>query len=225
MYHSPNLIRLQIADTKLTTMSYTEEDVMKMRLLVDGDGTGDDRRLNMLLKALIKWCNSEEDQQTCELQYQRMLTQLAGIEWNMTKSRMAAAMNQAELENYEVLHQKVEAGICEAREEIEGTKAELVEAKRIRKNRMEYDALAKVIMTHPDRDTSEARIEQLKAEQLQLEEKEVKLDQKLDIRKKQFHVLVSSIHQMQDLLANDEDNCKTGTIHCLKFIVERLLTI
>ena len=48
-------------------MAHTEEDVMKMRLLVDGDGTGDDRRLNMLLKTLIKWCNTEEDQQTCEV--------------------------------------------------------------------------------------------------------------------------------------------------------------
>ena len=191
-------------------MSHTEEDVMKMRLLIDGDGTGDDRRLNMLLKALIKWCSAEDDQHTCELQYQRMLTQLAGIEWNMTKSRMAAAMNQAELENYEVLHQRVEAGITEAREEIEATKADLTEAKRVRKNRMEYDALAKVITTHPDRETSEARIEALTHEQKQLEEKEVKLDQKLDIRKKQFHVLVSAIHQMQDLLDNDEDNCKTG---------------
>ena len=191
-------------------MSYTEEDVMKMRLLVDGDGTGDDRRLNLLLKTLIKWCNAEEDQQTCELTYQRMLTQLAGIEWNMTKSRLAASTNQAELENYSQLHKRVEAGITEAKDEIELTKAELVEAKRIRKNRMEYDALAKVIMTHPDRETSEARIEQLKLEQKSLEEKEIKLDKKLDIRKKQFHVLVSSIHQMQDLLANDEDNCKTG---------------
>ena len=192
------------------TMSHTEEDVMKMRLLIDGDGTGDDRRLNMLLKALIKWCSAEDDQHTCELQYQRMVTQLAGIEWNMTKSRMAAAMNQAELENYAVLHQKVEAGITGAREEIEGTKADLAEAKRVRKNRMEYDALAKVITTHPDRETSEARIEALRQEQRQLEEREVKLDQKLDIRKKQFHVLVSAIHQMQDLLDNDEDNCKTG---------------
>ena len=191
-------------------MSHTEEDVMKMRLLIDGDGTGDDRRLNMLLKALIKWCSAEDDQHTCELQYQRMLTQLAGIEWNMTKSRMAAAMNQAELENYEVLHQRVEAGITEAKEEIEATKTDLAEAKRVRKNRMEYDALAKVISTHPDRETSEARIEALTHEQKQLEEKEVKLDQKLDIRKKQFHVLVSAIHQMQDLLDNDEDNCKTG---------------
>ena len=39
---------------------------------------------------------------------------------------------------------QVEAGIISAREEIDETKAELVEAKRVRKNRMEYDALAKV---------------------------------------------------------------------------------
>ena len=191
-------------------MSHSEDDVMKMRLLIDGDGTGDDRRLNMLLKALIKWCCSEDDRNTIEVQYQRMLTQLAGIKWNMTKSRMAAAMNQAELENYELLHQKVESGITEARGEIEGTKADLAEAKRVRKNRMEYDALAKVITTHPVRETSEARIEALRQEQKQLEDREVKLDQKLDIRKKQFHVLVSAIHQMQDLLDNDQDNCKTG---------------
>ena len=143
-----------------------------------------------------------------------MLTQLASIEWNMTKSRLAADMNTAELDNYSNVHQKVEAGIISAREEIDETKAELVEAKRIRKNRMEYDALAKVcptklrlipvlsnsvqvIMNHSDRESSEARLEQVKAEQRQLEEKQVKLEDKLDIRKKQFHVLVSTIHQLQ----------------------------
>ena len=77
-----------------------------------------------MLKTLIKWCNAEEDQQTCELTYQRMLTQLAGIEWNMTKSRLAASMNEAELENYSQLHKKVEAGITEAKEEIEAIVAQ-----------------------------------------------------------------------------------------------------
>ena len=43
---------------------------------------------------------------------------------------------------------QVEAGIISAREEIDETKAELVEAKRVRKNRMEYDALAKVIHSY-----------------------------------------------------------------------------
>ena len=55
-------------------MSYTEDDVMKMRLLVDGDGTGDDRRLNILLKTLIRWCNADDDQQNCEV---------GGIFWHL----------------------------------------------------------------------------------------------------------------------------------------------
>ena len=49
------MINLQIHKT--IKMSYTEEDVMKMRLLVDGDGTGDDRRLNLLLKTFSNLMN------------------------------------------------------------------------------------------------------------------------------------------------------------------------
>jgi len=185
-----------------------------MRLLVDGDGLGDDRRLNMLLKALVKWCSSEnEDPSSCEQSYQRMLTQLSSIEWSMAKSRQAEAMNIAEQKQYGKVHSKVEEGIIKARAEIEETKQELVEAKLVRKNRMEYDALAKVIQSHPDRDSSTTRLETVREELGQLEEREKQLQEKLETRKKQFHLLVSSIHQMQDLLAEDEEENpqKTGS--------------
>lgn len=185
-----------------------------MRLLVDGDGLGDDRRLNMLLKALVKWCSSEnEDQSSCEQSYQRMLTQLSSIEWSMAKSRQAESMNVAEQKQYGKVHSKVEEGIVKARAEIEETKQELVEAKLVRKNRMEYDALAKVIQSHPDRDSSTTRLETVREELGQLEEREKQLQEKLETRKKQFHLLVSSIHQMQDLLAEDEEENpqKTGS--------------
>lgn len=36
------------------------ESVIKRRLLIDGDGTGDDRRLNVLLKSFIKWGNTKD---------------------------------------------------------------------------------------------------------------------------------------------------------------------
>jgi len=185
-----------------------------MRLLVDGDGLGDDRRLNMLLKALVKWCSSEnEDPSSCEQSYQRMLTQLSSIEWSMAKSRQAEAMNIAEQKQYGKVHSKVEEGIIKAKAEIEETKQELVEAKLVRKNRMEYDALAKVIQSHPDRDSSTTRLETVREELGQLEEREKQLQEKLETRKKQFHLLVSSIHQMQDLLAEDEEENpqKTGS--------------
>jgi hypothetical protein len=40
---------------------YIAEDVIRRRLLIDGDGTGDDRRLNVLLKSFIKWCNATNE--------------------------------------------------------------------------------------------------------------------------------------------------------------------
>ena len=35
-----------------TAAGYTDEEIMKTRLLIDGDGMGDDRKLNNLLKVL-----------------------------------------------------------------------------------------------------------------------------------------------------------------------------
>lgn len=35
------------------------EEVIWRKLLIDGDGIGDDRRLNVLLKSYLKWCNTK----------------------------------------------------------------------------------------------------------------------------------------------------------------------
>jgi hypothetical protein len=52
-YFKPLLCRLCICNFA--------EDVIRRRLLIDGDGTGDDRRLNVLLKSFIKWCNASNE--------------------------------------------------------------------------------------------------------------------------------------------------------------------
>jgi len=182
-----------------------EEDIMKMRLLFDGDGQGDERRMNMLLKNIIKFANSEgEDEKIIETQYQRMLGQLAGIEFNMKKSRLVASMNMREETNYAELETRIAEGIEEARREIEETKLELEEAKQIRKNRLEYDQLGKVILEHPDRPSSLARIESIKEDELALRNKEKMLEEKLGQRKKQFHLLISTIHQLQTLISEED---------------------
>lgn len=38
---------------------YVIEEVIWRKLLIDGDGIGDDRRLNILLKSYLKWCNTK----------------------------------------------------------------------------------------------------------------------------------------------------------------------
>ena len=53
-------------------------------------------------------------------------------------------MNALESKKYEDIYNDIKNGIEETRSEIEEQKSELAEAKKIRNNKMEYDALAKV---------------------------------------------------------------------------------
>lgn len=137
------------------------EEVIRRRLLIDGDGTGDDRRINMLLKSFIKWINSSDVDNTL---HERMLSQLAQCEFAQKKSRLVSNMSREELDSYEKLSKEIEIQIEEAKEDIEKTKIELQEAKRVRKNRIEYDVLAKVINEQPDRLETDIKLATLQQE-------------------------------------------------------------
>lgn len=137
------------------------EEVIRRRLLIDGDGTGDDRRINVLLKSFIKWVNSSDAD---NILHERMLSQLAQCEFAQKKSRFVSNMSQEELRNYESLSNQIEIEIEEAKKDIEKTKIGLEEAKRVRKNRIEYDVLAKVINEQPDRVQTNSKLNTLRNE-------------------------------------------------------------
>ncbi|KAG5323569.1 THOC7 protein, partial [Acromyrmex heyeri] len=130
----------------------------------------------MLLKSFIKWINSSDVDNTL---HERMLSQLAQCEFAQKKSRLVSNMSREELKSYENLSKEIEVQIEKAKEDIEKTKAELQDAKRVRKNRIEYDVLAK--------------------------EKSEQLEHKLEMRRKQFHVLISSIHSLQGMLDEGDE--------------------
>merc|ERR1712166_945003 len=141
--------------------------------------------------------DSEKAKEENKMQYSRLMASIAQCEWTENKSKLVQDMNRTEAKNYEKLYEKIKLEISQAEEEIRQTKADLVEARKVRRNRMEYDALAKVISKNPDRSTQGRKIEDVKAELDALKTK-------LESRKKQFHVLVQSIYNLQALL--DEDN-------------------
>uniref|UniRef100_A0A8C6BE23 Uncharacterized protein n=1 Tax=Monodon monoceros TaxID=40151 RepID=A0A8C6BE23_MONMO len=53
----------------------TDDEVIRKRLLIDGDGAGDDRRINLQVKSFIKWYSSGSQEEGYS-QYQRMLSTL-----------------------------------------------------------------------------------------------------------------------------------------------------
>lgn len=193
-------------------MANSDESAVKTRLLFDGDGTGEDRRLNLLYRQVVKWCtsgtsaatgtgNPDEDVKM----HAKLNSALMQIEWSDAKSKLVQEMNVQEATNYEQLLGKIQTKIAEADADIQEAKKELEQARLIRKNRMEYDAMAKQINQYPSRDITGKTIGEIKSDLERLKGEEENLDLKLQMRKNQFHVLVNSIHQLQALLEQEEE--------------------
>uniref|UniRef100_A0A8C4Q6F9 THO complex subunit 7 n=1 Tax=Eptatretus burgeri TaxID=7764 RepID=A0A8C4Q6F9_EPTBU len=184
--------------------SGVDDEIIRKRLLIDGDGGGDDRRINTLFKSCIKWCHSDSSAEESAGQLQRMLVALAQCEFAMGKTVLGFNMNQCEMKMYEENQQKIEESINAAHEKMGRSKQEIQQAKRIRKNRQEYDALAKVIETHPDRSKTLRQLEDLQKELEHLSRVKESFESKLEMRRKQFHALLSCIHELQHMLDYDE---------------------
>ncbi|XP_069062615.1 THO complex subunit 7 isoform X1 [Pleurodeles waltl] len=188
---------------KLFPYCFTKDEVIRKRLLIDGDGAGDDRRINLLVKSFIKWCHSGSHEEGYT-QYQRMLATLSQCEFSMGKTLLVYDMNLREMENYEKIYTDIENSIAAAHEKIAECKKQILQAKRIRKNRQEYDALAKVIQNHPDRHETLKQLDALGKELQHLSHIKDSVEDKLELRRKQFHVLLSTIHELQQTLESDE---------------------
>ncbi|XP_065084899.1 THO complex subunit 7 homolog [Ochlerotatus camptorhynchus] len=188
----------------------SDEEVIRRRLQIDGDGTGDDRRLNDLLKTFVKWCNSTDSPENSQAIHDRLLAQLAQGEFVMKKSDFSARVMEQELKNYATISDTIEAGIETAKTQIVQSKYNLILAKKIRKNRMEYDVLAKIISQQPDRKNTIKELEMLKQEMDQLQEKKAVLERKLETKKKDFTVLMRSIVELQNKLESVGDDSQDG---------------
>ncbi|XP_059516804.1 THO complex subunit 7 homolog [Myotis daubentonii] len=179
------------------------DEVIRKRLLIDGNDAGDDRRINLLVKSFIKWCNSGSQEEGYS-QYQRMLSTLSQCEFSMGKTLLIYDMNIREIENYEKIYKEIEYSIAGAHEKIAECKKQILQAKRIQKNHEEYGVLAKVIQQHPDRHETLKKLEAMGKELEHLSHIKESIEYKLELRQKQFHVLLSTIHELQQILENDK---------------------
>ncbi|KAK0049813.1 THO complex subunit 7 isoform X2 [Biomphalaria pfeifferi] len=189
-------------------MAYTsDDDIIRRRLLIDGEGGNDDKRLNNLLKTFIRWSTMKEDDENSQAMYQRMQAMIGQCEYTLEKAMNTYEMNKQELENYEKLSKEIDDKIEEATKRISEAKQELQLAKCIRKNRQEYDNLAKIIQQQPDRQETKKQLEALDKELSTLAKTRQQLEEKLELRRKQFMVLITSIHELQSILeADDQTN-------------------
>ena len=58
----------------------TEDDVMRKRLTVEGDGGSDDKRIMSLVKTFVRWAKTSQSEEETEATYQKLLFTL-GMMW------------------------------------------------------------------------------------------------------------------------------------------------
>lgn len=134
------------------------------------------------------------------------MAQLAQCQFAAAKTERTSQMIDEELENYQKLSKTIEKNIEIAKLELEESKKELIIAKQIRKNKMEYDQLAKVIKQQPDRKETQQHIECLQKELAELNEKKLKLERKFEKRQKDFSVLMYAVRELEAQLVEDSSS-------------------
>lgn len=135
-----------------------------------------------------------------------MLAQLAQCEFAVVKSDYSSKMMKQEKKNYEIVSSKIDLAIVQTKKQIEESKEKLVLAKKIRKNRMEYDVLAKIISQQPDRRKTTEKLELLNKDLNELGSIRRQLETKMEVRKNEFSVLMRSIKELQNKLDDFTDD-------------------
>ena len=134
------------------------------------------------------------------LSYERILLTLSQCELSMIKSEQTLRMMSQEMTNYETLYDKIDKSIIDCQKKLIKCKEELIEAKRVRKNKCEYESMAAVITRHSDRIDTLTRLQNLEQEIKRLQQTKDQMLNKLEKRRKQFHVLLGAAHQLNQIL-------------------------
>jgi THO complex subunit 7 len=209
----------------MSIVSASEDDLIKKRLLIEGDSGNDDRLINKLVKNFVKWTNSFynvngtngqmkngdqncaplplDEENSAEFLYEQIAAALAHIEFGLVRNQFILDMNKVEQENYDLLYKKINNEIEKAKKKIVENKFELQEARKFRKNRQEYDILARQILNYPDRIEMQNTIKALEGKMESLKKSETELDKKIDLRRKQFGVVLQSLSSLKNLIETD----------------------
>lgn len=124
------------------------------------------------------------------------------------------------------MYETINNDIDKAEKKIVEKKVELEEARKIRKNRQEYDLLARQIQEYPDRLQMQETIRSLEEKMKSLQKTDAEYDKKIELRHKQFSVVLQSVSSLKSLIESDinpSELINTGTvIFCYLLLLNRL---
>ncbi|VDK66361.1 unnamed protein product [Onchocerca ochengi] len=179
------------------------EECIIRKLVADGDGGGDDRRFVTILTLLLKLIKEPEPSQSL---LPRIMKTIDAAEIAMKKQVLISAMNERQIQEYSMLTNHIEQEIVKANEKMSIAKKELSIAKGMRKNKEEYELLAKMIEKVPSRPETIRKLEIIKKELEELHEKQRNLETKLADRRNHLHAFNIILANFCRFLKDEEND-------------------
>jgi len=190
----------------MSLSAHVSEETIIRKLIADGDGTSEDRRICQLFQ-LIGLLEKSSDKGISN----KIMNILDQIELSFGKQCLVSNVHEEENKNYEKLLLDIESQIEQSSEKMNTIKVELSQANIVRKNRQEYEVLAKMIKEKPSRVDSMKMLKQLQ-EQLDKDlDRQKQLEQQLIEHRRNMYslaVLLNSLDETnfeEQILSDGED--------------------
>ncbi|TYZ64985.1 hypothetical protein PybrP1_005777 [[Pythium] brassicae (nom. inval.)] len=186
-----------------------DEDVVIRRRLLTRTSTlgktGLKKCAEGLLTLLDDLADESVDPDACKQGMDALFWEMEQLEFEASKTDILSFTSQRELEAYETLNADIDASIDKVAKEIEELKSTVREEKTVRAYKEEYESIARVVNELPSRKdiAAEAAVEEKRSSDAVETIKAV--DGKLELRHKQFALLLGTIQNLKATLDEDAD--------------------
>ncbi|KAG0337307.1 THO complex subunit 7 [Podila horticola] len=177
-----------------------DDNIIRTRLSVN------ERPVRRLIAKLNKWADTlvKGGDDECESGFKGLQLDVTQLQLILAKSKLVFDMAERERINYEQEQQRIEASIISSQAELEKLDKDLVEAKKIRANMIEYDELAVQVLRYPSRESSQNSIESLQQEIQELGMEGQAQIEKMAYRREQFFTALENLKAIQESILEDE---------------------
>ncbi|KAL5727272.1 THO complex subunit 7B [Ranunculus cassubicifolius] len=187
-----------------------DDTIIKHRLLTRTTTTRGEPPLKRLQKKFISFAleidKDADNYGACEKLYKAFLQEMNTFELPLLKSRAVIGANLREKDNFNELQEGLHKQILQAQSDIEDLKKQLEKSKIERKHKEECETIRKRITMQPPRSETQKTITELEKEIARLEAENTAGSRLLELRKKQFSLL---LHVVDELQCSIEDEQKS----------------
>ncbi|XP_057970062.1 THO complex subunit 7B-like [Malania oleifera] len=188
-----------------------EDDIIiKHRLLTRTTTTRGEPPLKKLQKKFTAFAleieKDADNYNDCERLSRAFLQEIATFELPLLKSKAVIDANLREKDNFNELEDEINQQILQAQADIDDLKKQLEESKIERQHKEECEAIRRLIAVQPPRSEMQKTITEMEKEIAALEAESTASSRTLELRKKQFSLLLHVVDELQNTIEEEQKN-------------------